>query len=72
MLLFLLVLYLLPQIINGVQNIRLVTLSDVRDGLGKLLPFKKGYFDNDNFTFSFITESILAILVLIIFWGGYI
>lgn len=65
-------LYFFPNIIIIFQNIDLtnlnpITFSDIKDFMIKLIPFKKGFFSNKNFKLSYITESILSTILIIIF-----
>lgn len=66
------ILYIFPIIVTKFKELNLINsslriFSDIGDFLIKLVPFKKGVFSNFNFTFSYITETILSIIVIIIF-----
>lgn len=57
-------LYLYPFL----DNFDLTILSKITNFFSKILPFKKGFFTNANFKFSFITGLVLSIMIeLVIF-----
>lgn len=61
-------LYFAPLIIKKLSGLKPLNLSDVINFILEYLPFKKGFFDNANFQFSYITGIILSIIVIIVFW----
>lgn len=69
-------LYLLPNIVTEFKEMNLtsfspITFSDIGNFLMKLVPFKKSYFSNFNFTFSYITEMLLSITVTIFLFKDF-
>lgn len=60
LIILILFLYFLPNIalINTQTNFAFIT---------KIFPFEKGFFDNKNFKFSYITGIILSIIIIILF-----
>lgn len=54
------ILYKIPSIIETFKSIDLTNIGNFFTGL---LPFKKGFFENSNFKFSYITELILSIII---------
>ncbi len=68
---FIILLYALPDIITIFKKIDLInliqiTFCDVGNFLLRFVPFEKGFFSNSNFTCSYITETILVCVVIVI------
>lgn len=67
--LLILILFFLPNITTVFENFTPLSLSDVGNFLYKFVPFKEGFLSDANIRFSYITESILAIIFLFFcFW----
>ncbi len=65
-------LYLFPYIVTMLKKFDLtdfhpITFSDIGNFLTKLVPFKKGFFSDFNFTFSYITEIVAGIISYVLF-----
>lgn len=69
-LLFIVILFFfLPSIIDLINNtlnfdFKPINFSSIGDFLLKLVPFKKGFFSDPNFKFSYITGIVISIIVL--------
>lgn len=64
----LIVLYKFPEIVSIFKNIKLLKISNIGKFFCKLVPFKKDFFKDSNFKFSFITGIILSIILEIIWY----
>lgn len=61
-------LFALPNILTliDLSNFEPISFSDIGNFLLKLFPFKKGFFSNKNFKFSYITEIALSFITVTI------
>lgn len=66
----LLLLYFLPPHNTISTNTKPISLYNIRLCFQKILPFKKGFFSNPHFKFSYITGIILSIFVELVCYGG--
>lgn len=57
------ILYFLPSIVNIFNNNESIGFSNIGIVFSKLFPFRKGFFSDANFKFSFITGLILSLIV---------
>lgn len=66
--LFLLIIFLysLPTLFDALNSIEPIDFSYIANFFSKFLPFKKGFFSNANFKFSYITGIVLSIIVVCI------
>ena len=71
LIIFAILLYFLPDIFIYFQKINLKnykpnTFYHIGNFFSKLVPFKKGFFSNSNFMFSYITEIVLSLILIVI------
>ncbi len=62
-------LYTYPFISDSFDDFDPTILSNITNFFSKILPFKKGFFTNVNFKFSFITGLVLSLIIELFIFG---